>query len=40
MSLSGSFRPRGKVLLFDDNGGHPGMDAAEALLRAGAASIT
>jgi N-methyl-L-proline demethylase len=35
-ALSGSFRPRGKVLLFDDNGGHPGMDAAEALLRAGA----
>ena len=34
--LSGSFRPRGKVLLFDDNGGHPGLDAAEVLARAGA----
>ncbi len=34
--LSGAFRARGSVLLYDDNGGHPGMDAAEALAHAGA----
>ena len=34
--LSGSFRARGDVLLYDDNGQHPGMDAAEVLARAGA----
>jgi hypothetical protein len=34
--LSGSFRPRGDVLLFDDNGQHPGLDAAEVLACAGA----
>jgi 2,4-dienoyl-CoA reductase-like NADH-dependent reductase (Old Yellow Enzyme family) len=31
--LSGSFKAKGKVLLFDDNGGHPGLDAAEVLAR-------
>ncbi|WP_019203830.1 FAD-dependent oxidoreductase [Tsukamurella sp. 1534] len=34
--MSGSFRPSGAVLLFDDNGGHPGMDAAEVLALGGA----
>ena len=34
--LSGSFRARGDVLLYDDNGQHPGLDAAEVLARAGA----
>ena len=34
--LSGSFRAKGDVLLYDDNGQHPGMDAAEVLARAGA----
>jgi NADPH-dependent 2,4-dienoyl-CoA reductase/sulfur reductase-like enzyme len=34
--LSGSFRAKGDVLLFDDNGQHPGLDAAEVLARAGA----
>jgi 2,4-dienoyl-CoA reductase-like NADH-dependent reductase (Old Yellow Enzyme family) len=33
--LSGSFKAKGEVLLFDDNGGHPGLDAAEVLARAG-----
>ena len=27
--------PRGQVLFYDDNGGHPGMDAAEVLARSG-----
>ena len=34
--LSGSFRAKGDVLLYDDNGQHPGLDAAEVLARAGA----
>jgi 2,4-dienoyl-CoA reductase-like NADH-dependent reductase (Old Yellow Enzyme family) len=34
--LSGAFRAKGEVLLFDDNGGHPGLDTAEVLARAGA----
>ena len=34
--LSGSFRARGDVLLYDDNGQHPGLDAAEVLARTGA----
>lgn len=34
--LSGSFRHKGDVLLYDDNGQHPGLDAAEVLARAGA----
>ena len=34
--LCGAVRPRGKVLFYDDNGGHPGMDAAEVLARSGA----
>lgn len=29
--LDGSLTPKGHVLLYDDNGGHPGMDAAEVL---------
>jgi 2,4-dienoyl-CoA reductase-like NADH-dependent reductase (Old Yellow Enzyme family) len=29
--LTGALRPTGEVLLYDDNGGHPGLDAAEAL---------
>ncbi|MFC6670535.1 NAD(P)-binding protein [Marinobacterium aestuariivivens] len=33
--LSDSISPRGEVLLFDDNGGHPGMQAAEKLAQAG-----
>jgi thioredoxin reductase len=33
--LSGSFKAKGRVLLFDDNGGHPGLDAAEVLARSG-----
>ncbi|HEY5875059.1 MAG TPA: NADH:flavin oxidoreductase, partial [Ilumatobacteraceae bacterium] len=33
--LAGAVRPVGRVLLFDDNGGHPGMSAAEVLARAG-----
>ena len=31
--LSGAFRVKGDVLLFDDNGQHPGLDAAEVLAR-------
>jgi 2,4-dienoyl-CoA reductase-like NADH-dependent reductase (Old Yellow Enzyme family) len=31
--LSGSFRAKGDVLLYDDNGQHPGLDAAEVLAR-------
>ncbi len=34
--LSGSFRAKGDVLLYDDNGQHPGLDAAEVLARVGA----
>lgn len=33
--LCGAVRPRGTVLFFDDNGGHPGMDAAEMVARSG-----
>lgn len=33
--LSGTVRPRGTVLLYDDNGGHAGLDAARTLLDAG-----
>ncbi len=33
--LAGAVRPTGRVLLFDDNGGHPGMSAAEVLARSG-----
>jgi 2,4-dienoyl-CoA reductase-like NADH-dependent reductase (Old Yellow Enzyme family)/thioredoxin reductase len=33
--LSGDAKPGQRVLLFDDNGGHPGMQAAEALAEAG-----
>jgi NADPH-dependent 2,4-dienoyl-CoA reductase/sulfur reductase-like enzyme len=34
--LSGAKAPRGDVLLYDDNGGHAGLDAARALIEAGA----
>jgi NADPH-dependent 2,4-dienoyl-CoA reductase/sulfur reductase-like enzyme len=34
--LSGAVRPGGDVLVFDDNGGHAGLDAAEYALRVGA----
>jgi len=34
--LSGDVAPAGDVLLFDDNGGHPGMQAAEWIAEAGA----
>jgi 2,4-dienoyl-CoA reductase-like NADH-dependent reductase (Old Yellow Enzyme family) len=33
--LCGAARPRGQVLFYDDNGGHPGLDAAEVLARSG-----
>ena len=33
--LAGAVRLAGRVLLFDDNGGHPGMSAAEVLARSG-----
>ncbi len=33
--LAGSVKPEGPVLLYDDNGGHPGMSAAEAIANAG-----
>jgi N-methyl-L-proline demethylase len=33
--LSGAMKPAGDVLLFDDNGGHQGMSAAEAIALAG-----
>jgi len=33
--LSGAKAPRGDVLLYDDNGGHAGLDAARALIEAG-----
>jgi 2,4-dienoyl-CoA reductase-like NADH-dependent reductase (Old Yellow Enzyme family) len=29
--LSGSVKPAGEILLYDDHGGHPGMDAMEAI---------
>ncbi len=35
--LSGAVKPEGPVLLFDDNGGHQGMSAAEMIAKAGAA---
>ena len=34
--LDGSIRPTGQVLVYDDNGGHPAMDAAELLACRGA----
>ncbi len=34
--ISGGVAPAGRVLLYDDNGGHPGMQAAELLAEAGA----
>ncbi|MGO1117482.1 oxidoreductase [Rhodovibrionaceae bacterium A322] len=34
--LSGDVKPGSEVLLFDDNGGHPGMQTAEFLANAGA----
>jgi NADPH-dependent 2,4-dienoyl-CoA reductase/sulfur reductase-like enzyme len=34
--LSGSIRPAETVLLYDDNGAHPGMSAAEVMARSGA----
>ena len=33
--LTGAVRPAGKVLLYDDNGAHPGMTAAEFIASAG-----
>ncbi|PYB77312.1 NADH:flavin oxidoreductase [Rhizobium wuzhouense] len=33
--LAGAVKPEGPVLLFDDNGGHPGMSAAEVIAHAG-----
>jgi len=33
--LSGDAKPEGSVLLFDDNGGHPGLQAAESIAEAG-----
>ncbi|MBA0051076.1 N-methylproline demethylase [Streptomyces sp. AJS327] len=33
--LGGGLRPRGPVLLYDDNGAHPGPDAVEVLVRYG-----
>lgn len=33
--LCGAVHPRGEVMLYDDNGGHPGLDAAEVLARTG-----
>jgi hypothetical protein len=34
--LSGEVKPEGRVLVYDDNGAHPGMSAAEVLARGGA----
>jgi len=34
--LSGAVRPSGRVLVYDDNGGHPGYDVVDELVRAGA----
>ncbi|MFL0241557.1 FAD-dependent oxidoreductase [Mycobacterium sp. SMC-17] len=33
--LCGAVHPRGEVMLYDDNGSHPGLDAAEVLARSG-----
>jgi 2,4-dienoyl-CoA reductase-like NADH-dependent reductase (Old Yellow Enzyme family) len=33
--LSGAVKPAGRVLVYDDNGGHPGMSAAEVIARSG-----
>ncbi|MEU5836639.1 NADH:flavin oxidoreductase [Streptomyces diacarni] len=33
--LSGSLRPRGRVLVYDDNGAYPALDAVEVLARQG-----
>ena len=33
--LSGAVKPAARVLLYDDNGGHPGMSAAEVIARGG-----
>jgi 2,4-dienoyl-CoA reductase-like NADH-dependent reductase (Old Yellow Enzyme family)/thioredoxin reductase len=33
--LAGTVKPDGPVLLYDDNGNHPGMEAAEMIARAG-----
>lgn len=33
--MDGTLRPRGPVLVYDDNGAEPGLDAAEVLARAG-----
>lgn len=35
--LSGAVKPAGRVLVYDDNGGHAGMSAAEVIARSGAA---
>jgi 2,4-dienoyl-CoA reductase-like NADH-dependent reductase (Old Yellow Enzyme family) len=35
--LSGAVKPAPRVLVYDDNGAHPGMSAAEVLARAGSA---
>ncbi|BBY22214.1 N-methylproline demethylase [Mycobacterium stomatepiae] len=37
--LCGAVHPRGQVLFYDDNGGHPGLDAVEVLVRSGAAEV-
>ncbi|NEI68892.1 NAD(P)-binding protein [Rhizobium lusitanum] len=34
--LAGAIKPEGQVLLYDDNGGHPGMSAAEVIANSGA----
>jgi 2,4-dienoyl-CoA reductase-like NADH-dependent reductase (Old Yellow Enzyme family) len=34
--IAGTVKPEGPVLLFDDNGAHPGMTAAEIIARSGA----
>ncbi|MFD5128870.1 oxidoreductase [Streptomyces olindensis] len=34
--MSGSLRPRGEILVYDDHGGYPAMDAAEVLAQTGA----
>ncbi|HMQ28258.1 MAG TPA: FAD-dependent oxidoreductase, partial [Acidimicrobiales bacterium] len=34
--LSGEVKPEGRILVYDDNGAHPGMSAAEVLARGGA----
>jgi N-methyl-L-proline demethylase len=34
--IAGSAKPAGEVLIYDDNGGHPGMTAAEIVANAGA----